>query len=418
MDNTHPILLEYYEKYQGGSKNLIGGLPWYYYFWPGYWFTSKNIVSSTSNNFSNTNPLLKEKKNINLPSLVKVDVKIYNPDSKGGYSEDIIPVIDSVYNIGNRNFKNINPKSNIKIDFTIVKSMDKILYGAGTFTAVYKIKDNNKTINDPNVTDDIYILRLIRQDENIHMYDNPKIHKEYKLFNKYLPRIYYYGEFIASNMHIYDYTITKLYNDFPIKYQQITIPTILSNIDRFVFFYNNIVMLNDLLKQNYTHFDYKLANIGFEIENNEINIILIDYDKRTLQELSLDNNIFIVNDNQNVTLAYDISSYVPPWLIDNNKKRIYDKFVPIDYFKKYCTVGLYYILDIIYIEFKTDNLNITKLTNFEQLKNKYMFKNFIILEDLSDELHLNSSNYNIIPTYDLLLEILSPIINNKEKYLL
>jgi hypothetical protein len=299
--------------------------------------------------------------------------------------------------------------------------MDKILYGAGTFTAVYKIKDNNSSINDPNVKDSIYILRLTTQDENTHMYDNPKVKKEYELFNKYLPRIYYYGNFIASNNHIYNYTITKLYNDFPIIDNNITIPKILSNIDKFVFFYNNIVMLNDLLKENYTHFDYKIQNVGFEIENDEINVILIDYDERTLQKLSLDNNIFNVNKYENVSLNYDISTYVPSWLVEDNKNRIYNKFVPIEYFKKYCTPGLYNILNIIQIQFKIDSYNITKLTNFEQLKNNYNFKRkFIFLNDLFsiDELHLNSSNYDEIPTYDLLLEILYPIMNNKEKYLL
>jgi len=420
MNISHPILLDYYKKYNSGSNNLIGGIPWYYYLWPGNWFKSKNTVSSTSMGSLDKNPLLKEKKNINLPSLVKLDVKLYNPSSKGGYSEDIIPIINIVYNLGNYNFKNNDPKSNVKIDFTIVKSMDKILYGAGTYTAVYKIKDNNSSINDPNVKDKIYILRLTTQDENTHMYDNPKIHKEYNLFNNYLPRIYYYGNFIASNNHIYYYTITKLYNDFSIKNEKLIIPKILTNADRFVFFYKNIVMLNDLYKHNYTHFDYKLVNVGFEIENNEINIILIDYDENTLQELSLNNNIFIVNDNQNVTLAYDMSSYVPSWLIDNDKQRVYNNFVPIEYFKKYCTIGLYNILYFVPIKFKINIYTITNLINYEQLKYKYMFNNFIRFNNLvdDDELHLNSSNYNIIPTYDLLLEILSPIIKDKKKYLL
>jgi len=430
MNNSHPILLEYYNNYQGGSKNLVGGIPWYYYFWPGYWFTSNKIVSSTldntnqSDNFSNKNPLLKDeerKKPRILPSLVKLNVILYNPSSKGGYSEDIIPIIKDEYNLGKYNFKNNKPESDIKIDFTIVKSMDRgILYGAGTFTAVYKIKDNNKTINDPNITDDMYILRLVTRDNNTHMYDNPKIKREYELFNKYLPRIYYYGNFIVSN-NIYYYTITKLYNDFPIINNYFKIPKILSNTDKFVFFYNNIVMLNDLLKKNYTHFDYKLSNIGFEKENNNINIILIDYDEKTLQELSVINNIFNVNNDQKVTLAYAISTYVPSWLI-------YNKFVPIDYFKKYCTIGLYKMLNNLSIKFKIKNKNenendiyiITTLPNFEKLNKNYLFKKFILLNHLysNDALHLNNDNYWVIPTYELLLEIFEPIMNNKEMYLL
>ena len=428
MDSSHIVLLNHYQKYYGGSDNLTGGLPWYYYFWPGYWFTSKKSILSTSNDneknsdeFSEENPLLnkriKKKKNIKLPSLVKVDVKLYNPSSKGGLSQNIIPIIENEYNLGNHNFKNNDPESNVKIDFTIVKSMNKILYGAGTFTAVYKIRDNNKTINDPNVKDDIYILRLVSQD-NIHMYDNPKIQKEYELFNKYLPRIYYYGNFITSNNRTLNYTITKLYNDFPIIDNILIIPKILSNTDKFVFLYNNIVMLNDLSKYNYTHFDYKIENVGFEIENNEINVILIDYDESTLQKLSQDNFNFELDNNNNVTNVVNTPmTYIPKWLSKPDNPN-----PPINKFDKFAVGGLYYLILNLNIKFKTKKLALYNLPSYQILQDQYKFEDNIKIIDLSyrnaDILHLNEINYDVIPTYELILEIFSPIIKDKKKYLL
>lgn len=440
MDNSHTILLNYYQKYRNDNHNLVGGIPWYYYFWPGNWFSSVKSSSSLLTNVDDrgynnddddvtyhTNPLInrtkeiKKSKKINLPSLVKLDVRLYNPYSKGGISDDIFPIIENEYNLGKSNFKNVDSNLDINIDFTIVKIMDKILYGAGTFTAVYKIKDNNLSINDPNVKDNIYILRLVTQDENTHMYDNPKIHKEYDLFNKYLPRIYYYGNFNTSN-HTYYYTITKLYNDFSIIDNKVMIPKILSNTDKFVFLYNNIVMLNDLSKYNYTHFDYKITNIGFEIENNKINVILIDYDESTLQELTLDNKNFYLDRNNNVTRIVNTSmTHVPEWLSkeDNPKPYIFDYHLPVSKFDKFAVVGLLYMIIKLDIKFKVDTLSLSDLPSFKILTNNYRFNNYIKLINLSknDVLRLSYENYDLVPTYKLLLEIFSPIVNDKKKYL-
>jgi len=423
MNNSHIILLNHYRKYQSGSNNLVGGLPWYYYLWPGNWFSSTKLKSSTTDNISQENSKDIKKKNINLPSLVKIDVKLYNPYSKGGKSKNIIPIIENEYNLGNHNFKNNDPESNVKIDFTIVKSMDNILYGAGTFTAVYKIKDNNSSINDPNVKNNIYILRLTTQDENRHMYDNSKIQKEYRLFNKYLPSVYYYGNFIASNNHIYYYTITKLYNDFPVINDELIIPKILSNTDKFVFLYNNIVMLNDLSKYNYTHFDYKIENVGFEIENNDIKVILIDYDESTLQELTQDNSNFVLDYNNNVVSIINTpTTYIPEWLSkpDNVNPVIFNYRSPIRKFDKFAILGLYYLILNLNIRFKRSYIFLFNLPSRQILEYQYRFENKIDIYELSmyDVLHLNEIDYNVIPTYDLLLEILSPIMKDKKKYLL
>ena len=433
MDNSHLILLDYYQKYQGGANNLVGGLSWYEYLWPGNWFSSKN--SNRSNDSENIVQVIKEnplghllkpkfvQKPNSLPSLVKLNVKLYKPSSRGGYAKEITPIINDEYNLGKHNFKNNDIFSNIKIDFTIIKSMNKILYGAGTFTAVYKVKDNNLSINDPNVKDNIYILRLTTQDKDMHMYDNPKIHKEYNLFNKYLPRIYYYGNFITSNK-TYFYTITKLYNDFPVINNELIIPKILSNTDKFVFLYNNIVMLNDLIKQNYTHFDYKIDNVGFEMENNQINVILIDYDSATLQELNRYNKNFKIDYNNNVTNVYNTAmTYIPAWLSRNENpgRVVFDYPAPVVKFDKFAVAGLLNIIQTLNIKFKVKKLELYNFTSYNILYENYLFDEYIILDDISnpnyDELHLSANNYNVIPTYKLLLEIFSLIIKNKKKYL-
>jgi len=255
------------------------------------------------------------------------------------------------------------------------------------------------------------------------MYDNPKIHKEYKLFNKYLPRIYYYGNFLTSNNVTYHYTITKLYNDFPLINNKIIIPKMLSNTDKFVFLYNNIVMLNDLSKYNYTHFDYKIANIGFEIENNEISVILIDYDESTLQELSQNNPNFVFDNNNNVTTLLNTGvTYFPEWISkkDNPNPYYFDYLLPIYKFHKFAVVGLFYLIAKLDIKFKIEKLPLYNLPSYDILLDQYKFKDNILLNSLSqnDGLHLYNLNYDVIPTYHLLIEILSPIINNKKKYLL
>jgi hypothetical protein len=419
MDNSHLILLNYYKNYGGGSNNLIGGLPWYYYLWPGNWFSSNKLISSTTDNISQENSKNIKKKNINLPSLVKIDVKLYNPLSKGGYSREIIPIIENEYNLGNYNFKN----TSLNLDFTIIKFMNKILYGAGTFTAVYKIRDNNLSINDPNVKDNIYILRLTTRDNSKHMYDSFKIQKEYKLFNKYLPKVYYYGNFLTSRNTMYYYTITKLYNDFPVINNNITIPKILSNIDKFVFLYNNVVMLNDLSKYNYTHFDYKLSNVGFEIEDNEINVILIDYDESTLQKINRSNQNFILDDNQNViTIDNTSMTHIPEWLSkpENRNPIIFDYRLPIRKFDKFAIGGLYQLMLNLSIQFRVSFILLSKLPSREILEYQYRFENKIDIYQLSnfDVLHLTEINYNVIPTYELILEIFSVVMKDKKKYLL
>ena len=448
MNISHPILLEYYEKYQGG--NII--LPWWYYLWPGNWFKpSKKILSSTpynnklnieiSNDDPNINKINSNTSNLsnpnndniiindnnndnniiyNIPSLVKIDLKLYNP-KKGGRSKEIINEMDIEYNLKNQYLKNNYNSSNYIFNFKIIESNNKILFGAGTFTAVYKIKDNNKIINDSTVTDNIYILRLTTIDVDTHMYDNPKIHKEYELFNKYLPKIYYYGKLFTSNK-IYYYTITKVYYDFSIDQNtnNIKIPNILSNTDKFVYFYNNLIMLNDLINNNYTHFDYKLTNIGFEIDYDLINVILIDYDEYTLQELSLDNKELLLDDDNVIGYGRIPRTYIPNW-ISLSKTKIYQ-------YDKFATAGLLTILHDLEIDFKINEYNMNIFNDDEEYineLNKCKFynqnnKDVIYLQSLSfgDQLHLNNDRYNLTPSYKFLIKLFSPIMENKEMYLL
>jgi hypothetical protein len=433
METNHQILYNYYNDYynriHGGNffKNIYRR-----------WFPKKN--TNMNNNVVYNNPLFKnnvvynnplsENNNIlnrPIPSLVKTDLTLYNlNNTKGGYSDVIIPVVNKQYKRGYTRM--INNKLNLNFEF--VDLVDKILYGAGTYTAVYKIKDINSSINDPNVIDDIYILRLTVITNNDHIYDDPKIKKEYDLFNKYLPKIYYYGTLFIDNPYgdKYHYTITKVYIDFQIVDDTVVIPNILSNTDKFVFLYNNVIMLNDLLMSNYTHFDYKITNIGFEINEltKSIDIILIDYDKNTLQELSIDNDSFNINKYDETYVIDSINiptTYIPPYLSnkDNDKPYIFDYKYTIKEFDKYAVFGLYYLIITLDIKFKENMLSLYSIPQYNILINNYNLNNTIYLDKLSntyyDELHLSNSDYDKIPTYKLIIRIFSIIMKNKEKYL-
>lgn len=251
--------------------------------------------------------------------------------------------------------------------------------------------------------------------------------KEYKLFNSLLPKIYYYGTLNISVIK-YNFAITKVYNDFPVINNEIMIPSILTNIDKFIFLYKNIKMLNELNKYNYAHFDYKLMNVGFEINKitNIIDVILIDYDESTLQEILPTNKNFKLNEEGLVYTIYNTSmSYIPPYISDeDNKDPInFDYLLPIRKFDKIAVYGLYTIIILLDIKFKKNNLDYYSLPIYDILTKKYYFTpngiiNLYKLNDFNyDELHLKNNYYDYIPTYQLLLDLFDIIMLNPTEYL-
>ena len=441
METNHQILYNYYKDY----NNRIHGGNWFKNVYR-RWFPKKN-TNMDNNVVYNNNPLFRNNNNTNMdnnivynnnplfrdnnilnppiPSLIKTNLTLYDINKhKGGLSEVIIPVIDTLYSNGLRKMKN----TELNLNFEIVQFQNKILYGAGTYTAVYKIKDLNYSINDPNVSDNIYIMRLTVYTDGYHMYDDEKIKKEYNLFNRLLPKIYYYGTLNISSLVKYNFAITKVYNDFPVINNDIMIPSILTNIDKFMFLYKNIKMLAELNKYNYAHFDYKLMNVGFEINKitNTIDVILIDYDESTLQEILPTNKNFKVNEEGLVYTIHNTSmTYIPPYISDEDSKDPlnFDYLHPIWKFDKFAIYGLYMIIILLDIKFKKNNLSYYSLPIYDILTNKYhFFPNGIInlykLNNFNyDELHLKSNSYDNIPTYQLLLDLFDIIMLNPTEYL-
>jgi len=329
------------------------------------------------------NPLQVIGQKINPPKLVvnpienpneplEAELELYIPPASlyGGDSNNIWPVINRKWKILKR--LGVRGKINPNVNFIIIAKNEKNqapILGRGTYTAVYQIS-NALNKNDANK----YILRIYERNLDIapvHFMKTTKIMKEYSNYSNYLIKIFYYGEFkirdnefkyIESNSNQendtyinlptiknfnFDYTITKLYN----------IPSLgtdnyvnnLSNLRKFIFLYNNVVMLKKLADKNEFHADYKIANVGWEDEA-KLNVILIDYDDETIQEALSINKKFKTNSMGIVNDFYFASTYIPEYLSDG-KGGILTKCTPAQ-FIKYSVGGLYMIIAHLNIKFK------------------------------------------------------------------
>jgi len=271
---------------------------------------------------SDLHPLLK----------IRTDMVLYTITSsiKGGDAENIIYIINEEYN------KIFNMKKNYElgikeidkiptsIDFRIIPNNldnknNRPVYKFGSSSAIYELK-NQSNLKDTKK----YILRLFdTSDTGIHLYGLKKIRNEYNLFLKYLLHIYYYGTLNIMKIGQVkpiniDYIITKPYNT------DISTFTI---EQKYKFLKNNIQMLLELRLQNCFHSDYKLSNLGW---NDNLNIVLIDYDKYTIMKIDPSLIIKLNSDKYRLSFPY---TYTPEYLKTNNSNYVnstdytkYDKF--------------------------------------------------------------------------------------------
>jgi len=361
------------------------------------------------------NPL----QNTNEP--LEAEIELYFPmPLYGGDSNNIWPLINRKWKILKR--LGIKGKTNANVNFIINAKNEKNqapILGRGTYTAVYQISN---ALNKYDVNK--YILRIYERNLDIapvHLMKTTKIMNEYKNYNNYLIKIFYYGELKLRDNEFriiesktnqdndtyinlpsiknfnFDYTITKLYN----------IPSLdinnyvnnLSNIKKFVFLYNNIVMLKKLADNNEFHADYKIANVGWE-DDAKLNVILIDYDDETIQEASSINKKFKTNSMGIVNDFYFASTYIPEYLSDG-KGGILAKCLPAQ-FIKYSVGGLYMIIAHLNIKFKQSVIQLA--VNSQNI--------IFNLNHLGESLKLNSKDYNSIPSYDYMISILEAIPTN------
>lgn len=214
---------------------------------------------------------------------------------------------------------------------------------------------------------------------------------------------------VDSLNSIVDYTITKEYNEIPDdnlyfarKYPKVT------NEKKLKFLISNIQMLRNLAKNNEFHADYKPANIGWE-NNQLMNVILLDYDKKTIINHTIDSNFVIIYDLEGKIGAYapaftTTPAIIPNYLYDswqdkfrkNNKKSLYSK---------YSIGGLAILIEYLGITFKTND--IIRLPFYISMTIKFDPLN------QSRSLNLLDPNFDNIPSYNKLEKIFKYLLENK-----
>ena len=382
--------------------------------------------------------------NIIIPNLIETDIEFGYTNKKGGiiYSDDIALKINTMYVKGMKNFiQDIKDKTKGKMfNFTIISynigNEYEPLYAKGSYTAVYIIKDTDKKINDSK--DNTYILRLASRIASDNMFNNPKIKLEYTLFSEYLSKIYYYGtvpglKFSSEKNYgnyrprsIIDYNITKKYNTYDYERPNLT------NQQKFDFLLSNLDMLHTLSKNNYVHTDYKISNIGWE-SNEEMNVILIDYDFNTLLKLDENDTNYFIIDSDKIILKVDriVSTFPPRYLsleyrenagkwneIRQNKldrEKIYNlQYTDVNKYNKYSVGGLINIIETLDIKY---NFNILQKNDppyfinisHPVLEEQYGLGKFSIKKlnayDMTSSLNLYSNDYELIPTYEQLYNL-------------
>jgi hypothetical protein len=326
---------------------------------------------------------------------------------KGGFSGNVWPTISHMWQKYDK-LMGIRSTTNKFIDYTILNHNIDMPYAPlvarGGTSAVYDVLDNYEE------SETVYVLKITEK-IGPHLFNNPKILEEYKNFEKYMMQIYTYGtlkindnaykyipnesSYMKDNYeiketemkdYIFDITITKFYN---LVY---TDASNLTNTQKFTFLYNNINMLKFFEENGYFHGDYKIDNIGFD---NDINPILIDYDEETLQIFSKSNKYLELDKDDNVINTTFKSSYIPKYIKQNNNIH-YSKY------NKFSIGGLAELIWALQIKFIKTPIEIPDKLSVKSTRK------LISLSDnnLENDLNLNSINYDLIPTYSELLEIL------------
>jgi hypothetical protein len=391
-----------------------------------YYNKNKIIGIDINNNFVKlyNEYIMKNQIGGNISIGIETNMKLYSPQI-AGESYNIWPLITK--NWSKTNMLGIKDKNNSNIDFLFVPNnlgkIDVPILGRGTFTAVYELKNNYNKSDSTK-----YILRLYVRDlgiSNKHMIYNKKIINEYSLYSKYLIKVYYYGnleiidesfKYTSSNQDInldtykfnvgsqvkynFDHIITKVYKTpkFDTNYYVLE----LKNIQKYRFLYNNIVMLSDLANNKSFHADYKIWNVGWE-NDDTMNVILIDYDMDTIQNVDKLNNKFVIHNGYVTSIRFP-STYIPEYI----KEGTGIKSVPLDQYIKYSIGGLHNIINVLNIKFNESIIDLPpNLINNQKITKIYA-------NDLGRSLNLTSKDYDDIPKYSEMLVILGWLYLNKK----
>jgi len=353
---------------------------------------------------------------------------VIKKNKKGGYSDNIWPVISNEWKKKN----NLSIKSSVDptVNFSIVEHHSDLndlpILGRGTYTAIYELKNKNDLTDTTN-----YILRLYLRDFEIsddHLLKTQKIKDEYTKYHNYLIYIYYYGsikcrsntfEYVENEEdskqdnyvinkdeftdYEFDYIITKKYY-MPSLNDDYVVDNI-TNKQKFLFLKNNIKMLQTLQDNNTFHADYKIENVAWE-NSQTMNVIMVDFDEKTLQVADESNENFIMEDGSLSDKNF-YPTYMPKYLLvdsedeDGEPTTNYD-FNP-DTYIKLSIGGLVNIIDCLDIKFTEKSIKLSDELVEELAKRKIKRIN---TENLSTSLHLDSLKYDLIPRYQEILRIL------------
>jgi len=345
---------------------------------------------------------------------IETDMELCKKDGSkliGGSAHNIYPLIHNIY-VQNSNNLAIKSTKTITIKFDIIPGDNKEnepVYKYGSFTAVYLIENIDK-----------YILRIYEDELNHHLLNNPKIIKEKELFDKYFFQIFYYGYIVVKNddssINIFHYIITKLYNmaDITNDFGFLTVNN-MDNKIKYKLIINILKFLKDLYDQNMFHSDFKLQNIGWD---SDMNIIMIDYDLKTLQ-IADDSNQYIKRDKDNniINLFNNVEGLYfptsppsrPRYVFINNPK------LKSSQLNKYSIGGLDYILEALNLQMDNKNNHITldpSLKICSRNINNIYYNDELKYWDYKGSLNLDSIYYDQIPLYSELIELFEWLNNN------
>jgi hypothetical protein len=202
---------------------------------------------------------------------------------------------------------------------------------------------------------------------------------EYKNYNKYLIKIYYYGNiFLDTNK--WEYIITDKYY---IAYED---KEVLKNKERFKYLKNIVILLDELYKKNLYINDLKITNIGWKNKYDLIPI-MIDYDDLTL--LNID------------TCNYR-TTYFPPYEL---------KCEPNN-FNKFSIGGLANIIEHLAIKYTPIKKTESTLNRGKEIDTNDLNKSLNILKKDDDEKDFKYIPYEETLDYSEILAVLNYLETN------
>lgn len=405
MDN-HKVLFSYYKKYKGGWLNSEGE---------------------------------------DIPSIREDMVLFKLPYSTdgGNLSHEINNSVQAWYQKYKNKGMDLGIRGKLHPDYifrilpmNIGEKTEEPMWNGGTFSAVYLIDDVNKIIKDSTLDGEFILKLTARKVKNFmittnHMYDTNKVKNDYKIYNAYLPSIYFHGVInervansnplnlfheihplaIESINSITDYVITRKYHSLPEKSSEFKAKyPCLGNARKLKFLLSNIQMLRDLYNNNSFCSDYKPTNIGWD-NMFSMNVILLDYDPQSIIDIDDNRNFEITRDSDNNIESYNIkfpftSFFVPAYLKTGSSKKFVSDVTDKALYKKWDIGGLSELikyLDIEFLNVKHPERNGIKFSEFGIVFNIY---------NPTESLHLEDDDDDNIPSYDVLYSIFKYLLDN------